>query len=222
VGVALGLGFALWSFPAAARGQDVPFVRGNANGDLGIDIGDAVFILAYNFQGARRPPCMDAADTNDDGGVDISDAIYLLNFLFTGGTRQPPAPYPDPGTDPTADPLGCVSAMGEPIVLRHGTLFELQHEVAGDVKILSNRVVRIQHFYYDGQGTPEVVVVLHRSLGTESRGTIISPDLLGHRYDDVTLEYPIPPQVADGDFQYVSIWCTDFPLNYGYARLFNN
>ena len=45
-------------------------------------------------------------DTNDDGSANIADAIRTLEFLFSGGS-PPPLPFPGPGTDPTADPLGC-------------------------------------------------------------------------------------------------------------------
>lgn len=218
----LGPGLLVFALPAFVRAEDPPFVRGNANGDRGIDIADAVFILTFNFRGGRAPPCLDAADANDDGRPDISDAIFLLNFLFGGSRRPPPAPYPNPGADPTPDSLGCLSAAGDPFVVRHGTFFEREHGVAGDVEELSNRTIRLTHFYYDGGGTPMVVIVLHTTLGTEQNGTIISLDLLGNEFQDATIEYPIPPQVNDSDFGMVSVWCTNFPLNYGYARLFNN
>ena len=84
---------------------DGEFVRGNANNDATIDLSDGVSIFAVLFQGATQAaPCTDALDSNDDGSTDISDGIYLLNFLFQGGLA-PPAPYPDPGTDPTPDSL---------------------------------------------------------------------------------------------------------------------
>jgi hypothetical protein len=45
-------------------------------------------------------------DTNGDGKIDISDAIYILQFLFLGGPA-PEASFPDAGTDPSEDKLGC-------------------------------------------------------------------------------------------------------------------
>jgi len=81
------------------------FLRGDSNGDGGVNIADASATLTYLFQSGTLP-CADAADSNDSGGLDIADAIYALAFLFSSGP-QPPLPYPDPGTDPTADPLDC-------------------------------------------------------------------------------------------------------------------
>lgn len=88
------------------------FLRGDANGDGGIDISDPVGVLRYLFAGAGPPggalPCDDALDADDSGDLSITDAIYGLAFLFQGGPA-PPAPFPEPGPDPTTedDPLGC-------------------------------------------------------------------------------------------------------------------
>jgi len=86
------------------------FRRGDANGDLAVDISDAVTTLGYLFTGGVEPPCLDAADANDDGALDISDAVTSLGYLFTGGVA-PPTPGPEAcGPDPTADPLGACAA----------------------------------------------------------------------------------------------------------------
>ena len=81
------------------------FLRGDGNGDLTVDVADAVFILAYLFSSGPGD-CLDAMDVNDDGSNNIADAISALNFLFAGGAAPPP-PYPTPGSDPTADSLDC-------------------------------------------------------------------------------------------------------------------
>ena len=83
----------------------VSFIRGDRNGDGGIDIADAIGILGFLFSG-ETATCLDALDSNDDGSVNIADGIYLLDFLFSGGT-PPPAPHPNAGVDPTADTLDC-------------------------------------------------------------------------------------------------------------------
>ena len=85
-----------------------PFLRGDANLDGVLDISDPVTTLRAQFGGDTRIRCADAADTNDDGTVDISDAIYAFRYLFQGGP-EPPAPFPEPGFDPTPDVLLCVS-----------------------------------------------------------------------------------------------------------------
>lgn len=81
------------------------FVRGDGNGDDALDIADAVFVLGYLFS-MEPSNCLDALDGNDDGMVNIADAVYLLDTLFTMGPN-PPAPFPDPGLDPTPDALDC-------------------------------------------------------------------------------------------------------------------
>jgi len=81
------------------------FVRGDANLDSSLNIADAEAILGACYMGVPVD-CGDAADTNDDGSLDISDVVTVLQFLFSG-SPSPPAPYPDPGSDPTDDTLNC-------------------------------------------------------------------------------------------------------------------
>ncbi len=112
-----------WSFGAgltdvylAKLSPELPmtFMRGQANADGALDIGDAICLLSYLLGPAGNPckdqvpTCLDAADANDDGAVDISDGVFILQNLFAGGPAIPP-PYPDCGVDPTVDALGCSS-----------------------------------------------------------------------------------------------------------------
>lgn len=85
----------------------VRFRRGDANNDGGLDISDAIFLLAELFSLGTPAGCRDAADANDDGEVDIADAVLVLDTLFGTGT---PVPAPGPfecGVDPSADGIGC-------------------------------------------------------------------------------------------------------------------
>jgi hypothetical protein len=82
------------------------FVRGDANQDLAIDVGDPISLLQSLYQGAGLPRCADACDANDDGMVDLADAIYLLGYIFADG-RQPPIPFPAAGLDWTPDYFDC-------------------------------------------------------------------------------------------------------------------
>jgi len=66
-----------------------PFLRGDSNGDLSLDLSDAISILRILFLGVNPPSCQAAADSNGDGDIDITDAIYSLNFLFLGGDALP-------------------------------------------------------------------------------------------------------------------------------------
>ena len=63
---------------------------GDANGDQGVNIADAIYLLGYLFAGGPAPACMKAADTNDDNGVNIADAISILGYLFAGGSMTAP------------------------------------------------------------------------------------------------------------------------------------
>jgi hypothetical protein len=83
------------------------FVRGDANADGGVNIGDAVLTLAYLFGGAADGGCQRALDGDDSGHVDIGDAIYLLAYLFAAGPSPAP-PSAACGADETEDGLSCL------------------------------------------------------------------------------------------------------------------
>lgn len=86
----------------------LPFIRGDANHDNQYTISDIIYTLSYLFIGGINPFCLDALDMNDSGSVDIADAMFGLSSLFIIGSPPPPAPYPDPGEDPTIDPIVCL------------------------------------------------------------------------------------------------------------------
>jgi|GEM_PF-4875399 len=63
-----------------------PYVFGDANHDGGIDISDAVYLIAYIFSGGSAPSPLLAGDANCDGMDDISDVVYLIAYIFSGGS----------------------------------------------------------------------------------------------------------------------------------------
>lgn len=77
----------------AVRGLARSFVRGDANDDGVVDLGDAVTVLAQLFHG-EAINCGDASDADDSRRVDLSDAVYLLAHLIRGGA-PPPYAFPD-------------------------------------------------------------------------------------------------------------------------------
>lgn len=77
------------------------FIRGDANGDGGVNISDAVATLTYLFSGGALG-CHDAGDANDDDALNVADPVYLLAHLFSGAA-EPPAPFNACGADPTND-----------------------------------------------------------------------------------------------------------------------
>ena len=85
---------------------DVPFARGDSNGDGELDISDAVYVLRFLFSGGIAPSCEKTADSNDSGEADVSDVVYYLANRFQGGP-PPPDPFRECGLDPTPDELDC-------------------------------------------------------------------------------------------------------------------
>lgn len=86
--------------------EPATFVRGDANGDGAVNLGDVIRILNHAFGTGPSVVCLDAADSNDDGVIDLADAIALIDYLFAGGS-PPSSPGLVCGVDPTDDPLDC-------------------------------------------------------------------------------------------------------------------
>jgi hypothetical protein len=93
--------------PAAFTFIGPKFIRGDADGDGLAKLNDVLAVLGYLFRQGSLD-CLEAADANDDAAIDVSDAVRLLLALFAGAAPLPP-PYPDVGSDPTPDGLGCAS-----------------------------------------------------------------------------------------------------------------
>lgn len=87
--------------------QERDFRRGDANQNGGIEIADAILILATLFQGEEPVNCWKAADLDDNGAVQLTDAVDLLTYLFLGG-REPPEPFKSCGRDANEDSLTCL------------------------------------------------------------------------------------------------------------------
>ncbi|MEZ5359357.1 MAG: putative Ig domain-containing protein [Candidatus Zixiibacteriota bacterium] len=68
--------------------MSVNYVCGDANGDLKINIADAVYIINYIFSSGGPSYPVEAMDGNCDGSRNIGDAIYMVNHIFKSG----PAP----------------------------------------------------------------------------------------------------------------------------------
>ena len=81
------------------------FIRGDSNGDLSVNVLDAIATIFFLFQGLPLP-CPDAADFDDTGTVNIRDALGILGYLFRH-EAPPPAPFPEAGIDPTEDGMDC-------------------------------------------------------------------------------------------------------------------
>lgn len=82
-----------------------PFIRGDANQDRRVDIGDGIHVIGVLFQGAGPLGCAASGDTNGDGRIDVADAISIFSYVLLDGP-PPPAPFPSCGEDP-ASALAC-------------------------------------------------------------------------------------------------------------------
>jgi hypothetical protein len=85
-----------------------PFVRGDANDNQTLEVGDAISILEYLFPPGpgSSPPCIAMCDADDSDAITIQDAFLLLYYLFVGGP-PPPEPFPTCKLDPTGTSLDC-------------------------------------------------------------------------------------------------------------------
>jgi hypothetical protein len=110
VGLVLLFGFA-FGWVGHAFG-DAQFIRGDADGDCLIGLLDINSLICYYFNGVSLP-CYDAGDVNDEGDVDLGDIVYLIDYMLKNGPPPPP-PFPNPGSDPTLDTLGCITACASP------------------------------------------------------------------------------------------------------------
>ncbi len=63
-------------------------IRGDANNDLAINVGDPVFIVNYVFKSGTAPITIESGDANFDFVTNIGDAVFLVNYIFKDG----PAP----------------------------------------------------------------------------------------------------------------------------------
>ncbi len=98
--------------PETEGGDLVPgnscFLRGDADSNGRITIGDAVKIIYYLFR-EESVLCEDALDADDSGEITQTDALVVVGYLFRAGWPPPAQPYPELGGDPTPDGLSCES-----------------------------------------------------------------------------------------------------------------
>jgi len=71
------------------------YVCGDANGDLAINIADAVYLVSHIFKGGPAPDPAEAGDANADGSLNLADVVHIINHIFRGG--------PAPCAGPTAE-----------------------------------------------------------------------------------------------------------------------
>lgn len=65
--------------------KESPFIRGDANRDGMVDLGDVIYLISYLYGGGAEPMPSEAGDVNCDGRIDLADVVYLINYLFRNG-----------------------------------------------------------------------------------------------------------------------------------------
>ena len=64
------------------------YIRGDANGDGIIDLGDILYLVSYLYKSGPASDPFEAGDADCDGDIDLGDLLYLVSYLYKGG----PAP----------------------------------------------------------------------------------------------------------------------------------
>ncbi|MCP4568571.1 MAG: S8 family serine peptidase [FCB group bacterium] len=60
-------------------------MRGDANADGSLNVGDPVFIINNVFKGGPLPDPFGAGDVNVDDEINVGDVVYLINYIFKNG-----------------------------------------------------------------------------------------------------------------------------------------
>ncbi|MGB7061720.1 MAG: FG-GAP-like repeat-containing protein, partial [Candidatus Zixiibacteriota bacterium] len=61
------------------------FIRGDANGDGIINVGDIVYLVSYLYKSGPAPSPVEVGDCNCDGIVNVGDVVYLVSYLYKNG-----------------------------------------------------------------------------------------------------------------------------------------
>jgi hypothetical protein len=65
------------------------FVRGDANADGIIDVGDVIYLVNYLYRHGTAPDPQALGDCNCDDLINLGDVVYLVSYLFKGGPPPP-------------------------------------------------------------------------------------------------------------------------------------
>ncbi|PKK84350.1 MAG: hypothetical protein CVT49_04260 [candidate division Zixibacteria bacterium HGW-Zixibacteria-1] len=77
--------WSLFSDPVKTYVIEPPYVCGDANGDEGVNLLDASFLISYLYKSGPSPEPVESADVNSSGNVNILDITHLLSYLYKSG-----------------------------------------------------------------------------------------------------------------------------------------
>lgn len=61
------------------------YLCGDANGDLVVNISDAVYLIGYIFSGGAEPDPYLSGDADCNGRINLTDIVYIIKFAFMDG-----------------------------------------------------------------------------------------------------------------------------------------
>jgi hypothetical protein len=61
------------------------YIRGDANSDGAINVGDMVYLLNFIFKGGTSPEAEPAGDANCDDAVNVGDVVHISYYIFKHG-----------------------------------------------------------------------------------------------------------------------------------------
>ncbi len=67
-------------------------LRGNVDGDGGINIVDLTYMVEHLFANGDPPPCPEEGNADGVVGVNVADLTYLVEYLLQNGDPPPPCP----------------------------------------------------------------------------------------------------------------------------------
>jgi hypothetical protein len=73
----------------AGQISSITVQRGDANYDLGINVADITYLVAYLFQSGPAPVSIQAGDVNRNFLISVEDLTYLVAYLFDDGPAPP-------------------------------------------------------------------------------------------------------------------------------------
>ena len=98
----------------------------------------------------------------------------------------------------------------------HAELSTLAHGVRGVVTVVDSDTIRVDNFYYDGQGID--VRIYLATANTQSafvNGLSVGPDLVGAPFVNASFMVDLPAGETTDDYKAVSIWCVAANANFG-------
>lgn len=98
----------------------------------------------------------------------------------------------------------------------HAELSTLAHGVRGVVTVVDHDTIRLDNFYYDGQGIDvRIYLATADTQSAFTNGLSVGPDLVGAPYVNASVVMDLPPGETTEDYKAASVWCVAANANFG-------